>query len=285
MKLQLSIVILCCLIACADKKGPAKKAPAGDTLHYDLTNPQKFYMPDILYEISGIAFSSNDDTIYAEQDEEGILFHFKPGSNTIIQSKFGKKGDFEDVAIYNNIVIMLRSDGVLFTFPLSEANNNHITGTKQLTGLLPAGEYEGLYADAAGNKLYALCKHCSDGKTSKYGGGYIFNITTDGSVSPAGSFGINVKDIEALTGEKKITFHPSALAKNLVSNQWYILSSVNKLLVVADSNWQVKQVYPLNPSLFVQPEGIAFDKQNNLYISNEGSTTSSGNILKFTYKP
>ena len=41
------------------------------------------------------------------------------------------------------------------------------------------------------------------------------------------------------------------------------------MLVMADENWKVKSVYPLNPSLFVQPEGIAFDRQQNLYISNE----------------
>jgi hypothetical protein len=57
------------------------------------------------------------------------------------------------------------------------------------------------------------------------------------------------------------------------------------MLVIADANWQVKEVYPLPSSTFVQPEGIAFDGNNNLYISNEGGPTSGGNILKFTYKP
>lgn len=79
-------------------------------------------------------------------------------------------------------------------------------------------------------------------------------------------------------------FRPSALAKNPKTNEWYILSSTNKLLVVADANWKVKTVYPLDLSLFLQPEGIAFDNQNNLYISNEGDKTSKGTVLKFNYK-
>ena len=72
-------------------------------------------------------------------------------------------------------------------------------------------------------------------------------------------------------------------AKNLNTNEWYILSSVNKMLIVADADWNVKNVYALNPAQFHQPEGIAFDNQFNLYISNEGDLVSPGNVLKFNY--
>jgi uncharacterized protein YjiK len=55
------------------------------------------------------------------------------------------------------------------------------------------------------------------------------------------------------------------------------------MLVVADSSWKVKQVFNLDPSLYIQPEGIAFDKNNNLYISNEGGDIHAGNVLKISY--
>ncbi|MEI9955485.1 MAG: SdiA-regulated domain-containing protein [Ferruginibacter sp.] len=67
----------------------------------------------------------------------------------------------------------------------------------------------------------------------------------------------------------------------MLTNEWYILSSVNKLLVITDNNWKVQKTYPLDASLFNQPEGIAFDKQGNLYISNEGGDSGKGTILKF----
>ncbi|RYZ91706.1 MAG: SdiA-regulated family protein, partial [Sphingobacteriaceae bacterium] len=98
-------------------------------------------------------------------------------------------------------------------------------------------------------------------------------------IQQAGSFSVTVTDTE----KKKTKFAPSALAKNPRTGEWYIVSSVNKLLVVADANWKVKQTYPLSVSIFPQPEGIAFDKSNNLYISNEGNL-GNGNILKFVYK-
>ncbi|MEI9955483.1 MAG: hypothetical protein WDM90_04040 [Ferruginibacter sp.] len=57
---------------------------------YDFTRPEKFVMPEVLHEISGIAFSGND-TIYAEQDEEGKVFHFKPGDKDIATTSLAKK--------------------------------------------------------------------------------------------------------------------------------------------------------------------------------------------------
>jgi len=279
MKKHLTAILFFLFAACGNSNEQVKNPP-----HYDLSKPEKFFMPNILFEISGIAFSSsNNDTVYAEQDEEGKLFHFKLGDDKIISSKFGKKGDYEDVAIFNSTVFMLRSDGVIYSFPLSQANNKDAGDAHELTGLLPAGEYEGMYADNV--TLYVLCKHCGDDKTSRSVSGYTFAISNTGTLTANGGFELNIKDIEAISGEKKISFHPSALAKNKATNEWYILSAVNGMLVVTDAAFKVKQVYPLSRAAFNQPEGIAFDKNNNLYISNEGSATTAGNILKFMYRP
>ena len=49
--------------------------------------------------------------------------------------------------------------------------------------------------------------------------------------------------------------------------------------------WKIKNVYQLDPAIFHHPEGIAFDEQSNLYISNEGDETQNGNILKFERAP
>jgi hypothetical protein len=268
------------VISCANKSDKTSTSPKG----YNLNKPIKYYMPDDLLEISGLAFNNGRaDSVYAEQDEEGKIFYFKLGDKQVNYSRFAKKGDYEDIAICHKQVIILRSDGVLFTFPLSKVRTKEIASVQKLEGLLPAGEYEGMYADEKTGLLYILCKHCADDKTSKSGSGYILALQADGTLKQSGGFSVNVKSIAQLTGEKKISFHPSALAKNINTNEWYILSSVNKLLVVADANWNVKAVHPLNPSLFNQPEGMAFDAQHNLYISNEGSKTGAGNILKFNY--
>jgi len=268
------------LIRCVNQQQGKIKNPTG----YDLTRPIKYELPDELTEISGIAFNKgNADTIYAEQDEKGTLFSFKPGSKDIQRTKFGKSGDYEDVAIINNQVIMLRSDGALFIFPLNAGANTE-ANTKTWEGLLPQGEYEGIYADESSQSVYVLCKHCGMEKSSKTSTVFTLNLTADSLLKNAGQNAIDVTKIAELSRQKKITFHPSGLSRSPLTGDWYILSSVNKLLIVTDTNWVVKEVYPLNPQLFGQPEGIAFDKDNNLYISNEGDKLRMGNVLKFAFK-
>lgn len=268
-------------LSCVDKKSNTPISPKG----YDLSKPQKYSMPDILQEISGIAFNKGDHrTIYAEQDEEGSLFTLTLGTKDKTVTKFAGKGDYEDVAIAQNWVLILKSNGTIFSFKLNEAKNPIAANVKETKGLVPKGEYEGMYADERTGLVYVLCKNCSQDKGSKVTSGFILALQSDGSLKSSGTFKIDVSQIDQLTGKKKGTFHPSALAVNPISQEWYIVSSVNKALLVTDAKWKIKNVYHLNSNDFNQPEGIAFDASGNLYISNEGSETQTGNILKFAYK-
>ncbi|MCO5946819.1 SdiA-regulated domain-containing protein [Mucilaginibacter flavidus] len=279
----LCLLLLTCalLINCTGQQQSKSPGPKG----YDLTRPVKYELPDELTEISGIAFNKgNADTMYAEQDEKGSLFYFKPGNKDMLRYKFGKSGDYEDVAINNGQVIMLRSDGVLFTFPLQSVKSNRPADARAWEGLLPQGEYEGMFADDSTQSVYVLCKHCSIEKSSKTSTVFTLKLAADGTLTSAEQSVIDVKKIEKLTGQKKITFHPSGLSRSPLTGDWYILSSVNKMLIVAGANWEIKEVHPLNPQVFGQPEGIAFDKDNNLYISNEGDKLRMGNVLKFAFK-
>lgn len=274
----LLLIINTTFVGCAQKQ--AYTNPAG----YNLAKPVKYTMPDSLHEISGIAFyQGNAGTLYAEEDEHGRVYYLRPGDKTAKYTSFKPTGDFEDMAICGQQVILLQSKGVLYTMPFSEIGKPQTDKAQKLDNILPAGEYEGLYADEKAKQVYVLCKHCEVDKTSKTNSGFVFDLAADGTVKKSSDFQINVKHIEDLAGQDKIKFHPSALAKNPVTGDWWILSSVNKMLVVADAKWKVRAVYKLDPALFTQPEGMTFDAQNNLYISNEG-TTVPGNVLKFTYQ-
>ncbi len=240
-------------------------------------------MPESLNEISGITFyKNNSDTIYAIQDEEGKLFRLAWNKKKQFHSKFGKKGDYEDLTIVKEKVIILKSNGYLFTFPFEETIYEELDSVREWKHLLPLGEYESIYGDETSGKLYLLCKNCPDDNKKDIVSGYI--LQSGDSIYYTGNFEINVHDIKSFTGKVKRGFRPSALARNTVTNDWYILSAVNKMVVVADSNWKVKEVCALNPKTFNQPEGITFDSSGNLYISNEGDDFAEGNILKFTRK-
>ena len=276
----LSMFITFLAISCVSQDNKVAANPPG----YNLGSPQKYSMPDILQEISGIAFNKGDNSfVYAQQDEDGKLFKLPLGTKDETKTKFAGKGDYEDVSIINDWAILLKSNGDLFSFPLSETKNTETTNVKESVGLVPKGEYEGMYADEASGQVYLLCKNCKEDKGSKLTSGAILTFQKDGSLTPKGSFKIDASKMDNLSGKKKGTFHPSALAIHPLTKEWYVISSVNKALVILDAKWQVKNVYHLNSNTFNQPEGIAFDKNGNLYISNEGSETQVGNILRFDY--
>lgn len=307
MKIGILYIMAFWFCGCGNSQ-PSYTSPKG----YDLTRPVIYQMPDDLVEISGVAlYQGNSDLIFAEQDEKGKLYWLRPADNKANSITFGKDGDFEDLAITDHQVIMLRSDGVLFSFPLRQNGEFDDAAlksqVKKWKDLILPGEYESLYADVAGQKLYVLCKDCPVDRHQPRVSGYILSMKqelADGEngglvlsdLQPIGDFAIDTRQIEVkLAGSPKtpaktkkvagLRFKPSALSWNGRTKQWFVLSSVNKMLVITDANWQVQEVHLLKPSLFGQPEGMTFDKENNLYISNEGSPPKKGTILKFAFHP
>jgi hypothetical protein len=279
--LSSALLISFAFLSCSPTKSNAVASPAG----YNLAKPQKYSMPDILQEISGIAFNKGDNKIvYAEMDEDGTLFSLPLGTKDETKTKFGKKGDYEDVAIAKGWAILLKSNGTLYSFPLSETKNEEVANVIETKDLVPKGEYEGMFADETTGQVYVLCKACKQDNGTKITSGFILTLQANGTLKPTGNFSIDVSQVDKMSGKKKGTFNPSALAVNPLTKEWYIVSSINKALVVTDAQFKIKSVYHLSANEFNQPEGIAFDSAGNLYISNEGSETQVGNILRFDYK-
>jgi uncharacterized protein YjiK len=272
--LATALLFVATLPGCA----PADK-PKDTYSEYDLHKPDKFNMPESLFEISGITFNKgNSDTVYAIQDEHGKVFRLAWDVKVQKHTKFAKKGDFEDISIVQNEVVVLKSNGMLYTFPLSETAFEEAENVQEHKKLFPKGEYEGMYGDEETGDIYVLCKNCEADNSKKSITGYIVNLKSPEKVS---TFSIDVNQISAIASKVERGFRPSAIARNPVNKNWYIVSAVNKMLVIADSNWNIKNVVALSSNSFTQPEGIAFDEGGSMYISNEGDDLSEGNILKF----
>ncbi|WP_443946450.1 SdiA-regulated domain-containing protein [Pedobacter sp. AW1-32] len=252
---------------------------------YDLEHPVKYDMPQSLFEISGIAFQNgNPKETFAIQDEDGDLFHFGLKDENAAFTKFGPKGDYEDLAIIKDRILVLKSNGDIFMFPVKDIGEEKTENVVKIKDLLPKAEYEGIAADDKNNKIYVLTKERKEDIKAERTRIYAFDFTVDDELVPAGEIDLSSKEIARLSGDSKLKFRPSALTKNTRTKEWYILSSINKLLVVANADFKVKGVYPLTAAHFNQPEGIAFDSDNHLYISNEGGTLSAGNVLMFSAK-
>jgi len=250
---------------------------------YTLSSGIKMNLPDELLEISGIAFlAGQDNDIYAIQDEQGFLYKFNQATQKVTFNPFGKDGDYEDISISNTHFFILKSNGSIYSFPIAEKDD--IKNVVEQKNLLPKGEYEGLFVDRESNQAYVLCKECKVDRKQPQTSGYIFSIDENGQFQPKGEFAIQLDQLQAFDTKIKKTFKPAALAKKADSKEWYILSSVDKALVVTDENFRVKSLSPLNPKIFPQPEGINFDSKYNLYISSEAGNQDKGIIYKFEQK-
>lgn len=281
MKL-VKVVLVCLSIVAIHSCGGQKKeftSPDG----YDLNNPEKLIQKESLLEISGIAPLGIGDTMLAVNDEEGKVFLVSWMGNKNRAIKFSSQGDFEDVAHFKHWIFAIRSDGTVYEFADTVRKK---TIAREIDLKLPKGEYESIFADEVTNKLIVLAKRPRNKKDSNKPDkifGYSFELVND-SIGKRESFVIDLGSLPLFKDSRKV-FAPSALAKNKATNEWYILSSAHKALLVTTSDWQAKEVHKLDANIFNQPEGIAFDEHNNLYISNEGDELQNGNILKFSFNP
>jgi uncharacterized protein YjiK len=232
-----------------------------------------------LAEISGIAFQPGDDnTIYAVEDEHANFYRLSADGKIEGKTDFGKKGDYEDVAITDSAAYVLRSDGTILRSDI-RGNPEEIAST-EAQDILPAGEYEGITV-GSNKSLVALCKDCKI-KGSK-GKLILYKI----SIEPSGELKAAEPTLVAIGDEQnkgtKTKLAPSGLARNPVNGHWYIISSVNKLLIVLNPDFSAPVTYNLNPKMFPQPEGICFNSKGTLFISNEAAG-GAASILEFRKK-
>jgi hypothetical protein len=86
---------------------------------------------------------------------------------------------------------------------------------------------------------------------------------------------------DAATSKKKkgSAIMPAAIAIHPVSKEMFITDGPKSRLLVTDKEGSIKKFLQLDDKKFMQPEGITFNKQGELFISNEGKDVP-GNILK-----
>jgi len=247
---------------------------------YNLERPTIIKLPPYLDEISGIAFYPKDKSIMAINDEKGWLYKiFTTGNMPIQKWKYTKGSDFEDLVLHDSTFYVLESGGRIGSFSFVNKDSVHFTEHK-----LPVpgkNEFEILYHDEKANQLVMLCKDCEvDDKNSLTSWGYDLGAQQF-KVEPY--YVIDVRKIEALMNEKKVKFKPSAAAIHPLTGDLFIISSINKVMVVADRTGNPKALYRLNPALYKQPEGMTFTPDGHLLISNESADIGAANILLFKY--
>lgn len=238
---------------------------------YNFLKPDKVYdMPDLLKEISGIAYV-DENTLYCVQDELGIVFKYDTSKEHLSgMFRFTDLGDFEDLAIVKNEVLVLRSDGTLFRF-------NHLNFDGKISQVVvPVNcmNLEGLEYDPADNQLYLACKDQQVNDQSQ--NRVVFRISTDNPSKPGIALTILPTEINQVLAVKypdiqsaSLQVNPSAIAIHPQTREKYVLSAASRLIAIY-KNEQLINVFPLPAELYYKPEGIAFAPNGDLFLSSEG---------------
>jgi hypothetical protein len=235
-----------------------------DSERYNFSNPLIINLPVSLDEISGIAYYAKDTSLFAIVDEDGILFKI-PINHPAKTKKwvFDKPRDYEDIVLKDSVFYALVSNGNIIKIKF---NADSISTEKIEFSDSPdkkENEFESLYLDSG--RIIMMCKQCKEDKKKKLST-YILN---DSETRFQPYMQVDVLPIEEKDELKKEKLKPSAAAINPLTHELYIISSINRILVVLNSKGELQELYKLNPKIYKQAEGIAFTPWGDLIISNE----------------
>lgn len=261
---------------CRQKKRTIVSPP-----HYKFSEVQSVKLDLKLKEISGLAWDGDRDEFLAHYDEAGKLYILDKATNAIVsEHSFGAKGDYEDIAIYNGVPYVLRSDGMITKIIRDSTGIRGVEAGKP--GISGTNDFETMYADTGRKALVVVCKNCAMDNKAQVSA-FAFYPDSVGFVNDP-VFRINADTIKKMSPHKTSKFQPSAAGIHPVLKKLFIISSAANQLVMCDLDGNPEGVYELGKKLFPQPEGLTFKRNGDMYISNEG-VTSRATILRFVFKP
>jgi uncharacterized protein YjiK len=236
----------------------------------------RWELPSELTEISGLAFLS-DGQVACVQDEEGKIFVYNLDSKNITKEvPFAGEGDYEGIAVVGSTAYVLRSDGMLLE--VAGFTGSHPEVTQYRTPLTARQDVEGLAYDPGNQRLLLTIKG-EERAGADYKGVYTFSLSSK-RLEAAPVFKIRLDDqVFREETKKKVVIQPSDLSVHPFTGDLYIIDGARPKLLVMDSMGRLKKLYRLSTTDFPQPEGIGFNKEGELFISNEGRG-GVGTILK-----
>src|SRR5688572_26932105 len=136
---------------------------------------QKWELPDVLREVSGIAYLT-DDRFACVQDERGSIYIYNTATAKIEKEiPFADAGDYEGLAIAGENAYVVRSDGRLYE--VQDFIDEKPT-VKEFAGHLTTGHnIDGLCFDKNQNRLLLAIKG-KEPQATDYKGIYAFNLAS-----------------------------------------------------------------------------------------------------------
>lgn len=255
------------------KNKKAKDEPS--TVSSGIEIKERWDLPAILKEISGIAYL-DENRFACVQDEEGSIFIYNIASKQIEKKiHFAGTGDYEGITVNGQTAYVVRADGKLFEVNLNGKEDN---AREYSTSLTVEQNVEGLCFDAGNNRLLLAIKNDEPGNVN-YKGIYTFDLSRkEFKKEPVYKIDLTNEMVKGFGGKKNKSVMPSAIGIHPATKEIYITDGPKSELLILDKSGNMKKLLQLGKE-FAQPEGLTFNPQGEMFISNEG-TKQPGNILK-----
>ncbi len=238
-----------------------------------------------LMEISGISYLE-ERKLACVQDEEGIVFVFDLDKKEVVREiDFKELGDYEGIAVVEEMVYVLRSDGTIWEMEIPPTHQNEVTAKKYEFPQFEDYDIESLDYDKKNQRLLFVPKenaaeislkkvYAFNLVTKKLESEPVFEIDLDGKIKEY-DYGNEVFDNEEL-----VEVEPADMAVHPITGKIYIIDSENHIIIELSPLGKPLAVYRLNSFIFKNPEGICFTPQGEMYISSEGSVGLFANIWR-----
>jgi uncharacterized protein YjiK len=262
---------------------------------FDLAKPARTYrLPPELLEVSALT-DVDDLTLACLHDEAAMLYLFDLRQGVIARRfSFGHPGDMEGLTRVGDQYFALRSDGLVFRLSL-KSDAVHVLDTFRLA--LSNRNIEGLGYDERFDRVLVSPKdtpkgspevrdvrviHAFDARTGKVLPEPVLTLSINTLIDQARAKGLTVpmrttdngREVPAL----KLRF--SSVAVDPRSDLIYLLSAVDRMVVVVDRQGDLVYLEQLDARAHPKPEGITFLPAGDLLISNEGKGTAPS-IVRF----
>ena len=271
---------------------------------YDWENPaSSLELSKDLAEVSGLSNIPNSPYLYAVQDEEGILYLLdRETGRTVQQIPFWKEGDYEGIELINDDVYVVKSTGTVYRVTAAGTTEQQV---EKYNGFLGSdNDVEGLGYDPNRGQLLLACK-AEPGENidpNRFKAIYGFDLASQSfiqeplllldrnavdaylRVCKPGKYHSKLCDIFS-PDKEDFDLTPAAMAVHPITGHYYLTSAKGNLLLIIDSNGNILHIDKLPKELHRQPEGLCFDEQGNLYISNEQKKDNPPVIHYYPYDP
>jgi uncharacterized protein YjiK len=249
---------------------------------FESENNDFIELPSKLREISGMTILS-DGRLFCHGDENATIYEIDYKSGEIIKrfhlGKITLQGDFEDIAYLNKRFYLVSSKGYILSF--NEGNDEENIDYETFdTFLKGKNNIEGLCYDSETKSLLLACKDDPGENYKGFRAVYSFSLEKL-TLDEKPRFLLPVDEISKVSVENE--FNPSGIVRHPLFGTFFIIAARGNIIVEVSKSGVIINYKTLSVKYHKQPEGIALDKDNNLYISDEGKQKSA-KIFKYKMK-